>query len=322
MTKFRDALIHYLESAVDISEGSRRKLGYLATSWEKRTSNPSIETIGPDTFSAYRLRCRSENLAAITIERSIGDVLTVLKANGLSPDRGRSLKLEDPDPQCPSLHDLGTWYMAAADATSPQLDWCSAGDYLRSFVVVAYWTGLRLADLFSLTRDGLLAETIIRQANKTKKRHEIPSSAVVRRHVERLPQRNGALFSAGSTCPTHLRDWMMRVSLAAQVNPFGPQNLRVGAVNAWRDAGGAEAAGIIHGESLGGRGAIRWYLQRSTPLNVLTLAAPRFIWPAEFLLPAERDNRLAAIESVVALAKRLSLGQIDNLRKCAIAFAD
>lgn len=322
MTKFREAVIHYLESAVDISDNSRRKLGYLVTSWEKRTSDPNVELIGPDTFSSFRAKCRSEHLAAISIERSIGDVLTVLKANGLTPDRGRSLKIDDPDPQCPTLTDLGKWYVACELATSPRLDWCSACDYLRAFAVTAYWTGFRLADLFALTRDELLADTIIRRANKTSKRHEIPNCAVVRRHVAAIPHRAGPLFSAGATCPTHLRNWMNSISALAKCATFGPQNLRVGSVNAWRDAGGAEAAGIIHGESLGGRGAIRWYLQRSTPLKVLTLAAPRFVWPAEFLLPEEKDSHNVAIDSVVALAKRLRPEQLENLRRCAMAFSE
>jgi len=318
----RDALLTYEQSAPDLGGQTRCKLRYLVASWERRTKNPTVSKIDPTVFAEFRRRCLRDSLSPHSIETSITDVLTILKSVGVHVDPGRRLKRPDPDPQSPTLADMGKWYVACASPVSPHLDWCSAESYMRAFYCVAYWTGFRLADLFALTYEDITADGIRRRANKTGKVHTIPMSPVVDRHIRQLGTTKGPLFPAGRTCPTHLRHWMHSIADAAGVPRFGPQNLRIAAVNAWRDAGGSESAQIIHGEGLGGRGAIRWYLSRSTPAKILALSAPKFIWPSEVLLPEERDRREAETQDLVNIVRRLQPARLADVRRVALAFAD
>ncbi len=322
MSTIRDALLRYVEFAPDLGERTIRKLGYLLTSWEVRTSNPPIEAIGPDVFNDFRRRCLREKLSSRTIESSVTDICTILAASGICPDVGRRLRHDAPDPQCPRVTDLGKWYVACESALSPRGVATTPENYMRAFFVTALWTGFRLQDLFSLTMADFTADGIRRKANKTGKTHLIPNSPVVTRHIQSLAPTKGCIFPHGKTCPTHLRNWIHAVCGVAGVARFGPQNLRIASVNAWRDAGGAEAAGIVHGESLGGRSAIRWYLSRATPIKVLTLAAPRFVWPTEVLLPEERDRRANETQSLVDVASRLTPERLSDLRRVAMAFVE
>lgn len=321
MSTVRDALAVYVASAPDIGERTVRKLGYLVTSWEKRTSDPLVADIGPVVFNEFRRRCLCDKLSPYSIESSVTDVCTILKASRIHADPGRRLKRDEPDPQCPTLEQLGRAYLACEKATRPRLRYCPAPEYLRAFIVFGIWTGFRLEDLMRIKRDDVDEHTIRRRAAKTGKVHEIPKCAVVRRHLEALPHKIGPIFPAGAACTTRIREWLEDVCMMAGVPRFTPQQLRIAAVNSWSDAD-PQAGRIIHGEALGGRGAIRYYLRKTTPRKILDRAAPQYVWPREMLLPEEREQRTSETSSLIELVNRLPSSRLADLRRVAMAFAE
>lgn len=319
---FRTAMNRYVESALDLRPSTVRKLGYLATSWEKRTSNPRIERIGHATFAEFRRNCLAENLSPHGIEKAITDVITILKSNRRNVEAGRRLKLDDPDPYCPPLSDLGKVYLACKHAKRPRLRYCPAPEYLRAFIVFALWTGFRLSDMISVTRADIDEHTIRRRANKTGKVHEIPNCEVVRRHLAELPKRDGPIFPAGRSCTTRIRQWLTAVCKLASVPRFTPQNLRVAAVNSWSDAN-FEAGVVIQGEGITGRkSALRFYLVRNKPRKILDKAAPSFVWPAEMLLPRERSQRERSTKALIEVVRRVPAEKLPDLHRVALAFSE
>lgn len=321
MFTLRDALPAYLKSAPDLVQRTVRKLGYLMTSWEKRTSNPSVSDIGPDVFNEFRRRCLKDKLSPHSIESSVTDVCTILKASHIAADVGRRLKRDEPDPQCPTLEQLGRAYLACEKATRPRLRYCPAPEYLRAFIVFGIWTGFRLDDLMRVKRDDVDEHAIRRRAAKTGKVHEIPNCTVVRRHLAALPHKIGPIFPAGAACPTRIREWLEDVCMMAGVPRFTPQQLRIAAVNSWSDAD-PQAGRIIHGEAISGRGAIRYYLRKTTPRKILDRAAPQYVWPTEMLLTEERDRRTSETASLIEVVNRLPATRLADLRRVAMASAE
>ena len=96
-----------------------------------------IDQIDDAAISKFRTLAR-QSLSVWTLEKTITDVCTVLRYAGRTDaSPGRRLKRPRPLPQPISL--------AAIAAT-----WSTAEPWLRQWIVVSYWTGLRLADAIRL----------------------------------------------------------------------------------------------------------------------------------------------------------------------------
>ncbi len=316
MATLTSALNRYLENAPDLSPRTRRKLGYLLRSWAKRTANPEIELIDANTFADFRRNCLAAKLSPDTIETSVTDVLTILSFSGLRPEVGRRLRRKTPNPQPPLLRDFGRIYQAAERASRPRLSWAEPASWLKTFLVVAYWTGLRLDDLLNIKRESFTGDGIRRVAEKTKKRHEFPMHAVVKRHLDALPcGRTGRLFDVSVQCQTHVRDWLKAICRIAGVRAITPKQIRQLSVTQWGCASPL-AAGIVHGKDLG---VLENYLGQRF---ILEKAASAFCWPNEMLLPEERDKKDHGIKQLMEVAQRLPTKRLADVHRVALAFAD
>lgn len=95
----------------------------------------------------FREECQKRGLNPRTIESNVSDIMTLVKAaRGVLLDPGRRLKLPRPEPQPVSPKTL-------------EACWPHFPEWLRQWVVLSYWTGLRLAVQFCWRCDNLISET-------------------------------------------------------------------------------------------------------------------------------------------------------------------
>lgn len=241
--------------------------------------------IAPDAITTEHLvqfRAKARDcLSAVTIEKSITDVITIVAhVTGRKLPPGKRLKQPRPEPEPVDLDTLGAVFIHSVD-------------WLRQWLVLSLWTGLRLSDAVALQQTLPASGASLRwQASKTGHSHAYPLPDWLRQHCDRLQLPYTA--SENYSCRV-LRAHLSAACIAAGVKYFHPHTIRQRSLTEWSRVNGT-AGSIIHGCGLG---VLQHYLD---PLSVLESAAPRVRVPAVMLGSFQRiDNE----ESLLCNFRRL-----------------
>jgi hypothetical protein len=267
--------------------------------WERLTGILNPRSIDSDALQRFRETALSRGLAHDTIEKTVTDVLTIVKhATGAIPSVGKRLRKKRPKPLSVDIMNVGKIFEA-----SPE--------WLRKWLVLDYWTAARLSDsvdVFLETNEP--KDQIVHQAKKTDLVHRWPVPKWLRawmRPVESKILKN-----------THHFRKVVSFELAAACIRSGidivtAKQFRQRSINEWTRAN-ATAGAIVHGCGLG---VMAHYLD---PLSVLESAMDRVRLPACFGVDCDqpasegkliRDFRkmdAAAQQIITQTAERLSAG--------------
>jgi integrase len=273
-----------------------RTIAANARRFEKLTGITEPERISTAVLTAFRQTCLAIGLSNVTTEKTVTDVMTVVRhATGTRIECGRRLRQIRPTPSPFTPDEVDAVFRAAES------------ERLRRWIVLAYWTGLRLCDSVRLywTLRGP-CEVIRFTAQKTGTHHVFPVRTWLHAFMKPVEPHTG-----------YCTEWfakLIRTELAescerAGVKPKTPKNLRQASITEWSMAN-ATAGRLIHGCGLG---VMSNYLD---PLMVLESAAPRVRLPACFGGTQSQSTEEALISSFRRLdpqSQGLVSGMTDRL---------
>lgn len=281
----------YLPASPHLSQASRSNLRYALNRWEQATHNPAVPNITAADLDAVVMSCANRSpftarayliWVRILLRRAkrVGIIETVPEF-----PRIRCRRRLKPTP---TIEDLGRMY---AEADCAGLTWPRFEDparFWRRWLVVGFFTGLRLADMiWHLRRESIRREAVVIAAQKTDKLLAVPLCPVLSRHL--LQENDGAdgrLFPV-SNSPHLVRRELRKLSEAANTScKVTPHAIRRASITEWMAA--SESAGrIVHGCGIGG--VLASYVQVLRPLQ---RARPRLAVPPEFERGPQRQLRL------------------------------
>lgn len=274
----------YIER-VQLGDASLRRYRCELRRWEKVVGIVPIEAITIATFDLFRQRCQQDGLRNGTIESTVKIAKAVLKfcrdRGWLSklPYFGKPLPVASPSPEPITVAELDAMYRACEVATMNGRGSLSPREWWQAWLVIGYWTGLRVTDLTThLDWKHILADRIQFQASKTGSQHIYPLCEPVLRALDTMRKApvDGAIF--GGKFFWHERHQLKLICKAAGVRQtIGPKNLRQASVTSWLTADHT-AGTLIHGCGL--PGVLHHYVG---VLRTLSEAAPKFPWPQSML---------------------------------------
>lgn len=294
-----------------------REVGYNLTRWEKYSGNPPIQAITDATFDDFRAKCPN---GPVTVENTVNCVLAILAAcvkRGLIdrlPEPGIRLEIPEPRPRVVESEILSKLYVRCDVAHWPgesvprgqgrgsySRPFYWAPHFWQVFLVVAYFTGLRLGDLLQLRRSDFAEEVLAVVANKTGKTQSIPVHPVLRRHLGAVTWAgpDELLLPVGKSNHQFRRE-LKRICKAAGVEHVTPKRIRVLSANEWERAR-PRAGDAILGHSIR-RKVTRYYLR---PPLALEEALPRLRVPSAFLTDEEREHGQSRIAELQQLFERM-----------------
>lgn len=272
----------------------RREPLYSARRFARFVADIPAANVRAEHLDQLRLVMQSRGYRARTIETTVADILTVIHGvTGQSPGRGRRIPVPRPEPKPVPLSSI--------DAI-----WPHCAPWLRSWIAVTYWTGLRVSDSLRVCNMPAPPECLRFQASKTGRNHVWPIPEWLRQWwPEFFPLPKATDFNLRL-----LRKSIADACTAASVPHWHPQQLRQRSITEWSRAN-ATAGAIVHGCGLG---VLAHYVD---PLSVLEAAAPRVRVPVAMLgsyQPASEDSLLSAWrrcdpqarELVTATAERMA----------------
>ncbi len=249
--------------------------------------------ITTEMLKEFRKRAEASGLAAWTIRGTLKDIRTLIRWAGGSVSIDRIQKPE-PNPQPISF--------ATIDAIWPHM-----AEWSRQWLVLSYWTGLRLADSIRMQRD-LTDSKLEWIASKTKHRHKWPVMPWLR---PLLQSQSLPYSSTDDWSKVIVRAELDRVSTQAGVERIQPSQIRDTGLRAWVRAD-FHAGKVLHGCGLG---VIGHYVD---VLDILEPVAPRVRLPScfgatdatgeESLLASFRRLDPAAQGLISGTAERLASG--------------
>lgn len=264
---------------------------YSARRFADLVGNLPVTKITEQHFQTYREKCLERKLCSKTIESSIGNLLTLIKAaTGKFIERGKKLKIPRPCPKPVELEDITAVYIAA-------------DGWLKQWLALTYWTGLRLADSIDFHRQ--LSESNLEQmrtlemiASKTQRTQRWPFPEWLKKHLKpmKLPYSTGCIDNAKK---------FIRLAIAehcrmAGVKVWTPKQLRQRSITEWSRSN-ATAGAIVHGSGLG---VLGHYID---PMQILESAADGVRIPAG-MKPARKPAASAAE----------MLNQLDEAKRAAV----
>lgn len=218
------------------------------------------ECITSETLQTFREKAMQDALSHVTIEKTVTDVCTVVKAMlGKTLEPGKRLRQSRPQPQPVPIESVDAVFRIAVP-------------WLRQWLVLTYWTGLRLQDAIAAQiRLPATGSVLQWKASKTGHSHQYPLPEWIRPHLQ-VRQSLGAAYS---------RHWLQSLVYqhlsaaceAAKVPRFTPQQIRQRSITEWSRAN-ATAGRLIHGCGIG---VLSHYID---PLSVLESAAARVRVPS------------------------------------------
>lgn len=182
---------------------------FQLTRWEKFSGNPAVVKIDNELLHAYRQACIEAGYAAASINKGwtmLRAILRRIEPNQTGNPRGlgivcqffwmKPVKGVRRLPRRVTQDDLSLFYIAADVAQFPRCAACPPAEYWRALIVVAYFTGMRRADLFSLESEQVdLNNAELRfTAKKTGKDMTLPLHPCVVHHLQRI-WTDGKLFA-------------------------------------------------------------------------------------------------------------------------------
>jgi hypothetical protein len=275
----------------------------------KTIGDISPKDIGTEEINRFRMSESSRELSPTTIEKTITDVMTICRhVTGVLPNPGRRLRRKRPKPNPAPVPTI--------EAIFPK---CPL--WVRQWLAVTFWTGLRLMDGLQFLktverREASFDEFLRISASKTGREHIYPVPEWFRGWLKPIP----LPYESPNEWTGHLvRDALEHSCKAAGLPVIKPKHMRQRAVTQWMRANGAAGA-IIHGKSLG---VCDHYVDTE---SLLASAAPSVQVPACFLeydadgkreSPAKHGNPvpLLQLQSVLETAGQMSDQQKQALRQ-------
>lgn len=247
--------------------------------WIRFVGDMQLHRVTEEHFAAFRNACLARRLSNSSTEGSVKIVKALLR---FAKDRGwikslpifgKPLPLEEPEPEPATIEELSRLYRAADVARFPARGSVSPAAWMRAFIALEYWTGIRGQDLISRFAWQHVREDHIRfRASKTAKRHTFPLCDVVVQHlrlVHGMDERH--VFDTQSLQRVNAE--LERMCDSAGIRKLTTGHIREACFTQWTLAG--ETAGkLVHGCGLP-RVFRRHYLGR---LQILNDAAERFAW--------------------------------------------
>jgi hypothetical protein len=277
----------------------RREPLYSANRFVRLIGVVTPEEVTTIDLDRYRQICQGMSLSPRTIESSVSDLIAIVEhSTGRRPLPGQRMRLNHPEPSPVPISDVNAM-------------WQHCCGWLKNWIVLTYWTGLRLTDgMDVLVRHGesMTGETINRSANKTRRRHcyPLPAWLPVIWTAARPPWQRSTDFWRKT-----LRHAITVACEQSGVPIWTPKQLRQRSITEWSRAN-ATAGTIVHGCGLG---VLSHYLD---PLQILESAAPRVRLPEcfgasagsgeESLVTSFRRCDPAAQSLIVGTAERLAAG--------------
>lgn len=248
--------------------------------WDRIVGPVPIHRLRTEHFIVFRDECSRRGLSNSSTEGSIKIVKSLLR---YAKDRGwikslpifgKPLPIEEPEPEPATLDELSRLYEAATACGYPGKGLVSPTAWMRAFLVLEYWTGIRGQNLcWDFGWRHVREDSIRFRQSKTGKRHTFPLHPIVTAHlrlVYGMDERR--VFAVRSL--QRVNTELSRLCEAAGVRRMTTNNIREACFTQWTIAG--ETAGkLVHGCGLP-RVLRRHYLGR---LQVLEEAMPRFRWP-------------------------------------------
>lgn len=220
--------------------------------------------ITADLMRQFRLLGESQKLGTWTIKDTLKDVKTLVRAagNSVSIDRVRA---PEPNPQPVSFDTI-------------DLLWPHMAAWSRQWLVLSFWTCLRIADCIRLQRD-LQPDKLEWKARKTGHRHKWPVTDWIRPFVTpiKLPYSNTDDWSK-----VIVRAELDRCCVLAKLPRILPSQVRDTGLQEWCRAD-FYVGQVVHGCKLG---VIGHYVDL---LGVLEPVAPRVRLPACFGASTEKQ---------------------------------
>lgn len=317
-----EALASYLATSPHLSPATIRKLSHRLNAWRRWAHSDDLPC--DETITAARQVALNSGLSPRTIETTISDVVALSNHCGANVSAGRRLRLGPVRCKAvPELAGIERLYNSADawqyptrlrndDGSFAVIPQDLQHDWLRAFLVLGLWTGLRLKDLYALRWDAITEQRIAWQASKTSKEHRYPMCSVLWSHLAPLRKLNRpTVLGVSGTNPKLLRD---KLHAAMPVDTITPQSLRRASVTTWATVS-PEAGRIVHGTGLG---VLRHYYDGE---QILRACADRFPWPVSMLPPDQRDERQRLANETESVLARLSPERIADVLRVARAFA-
>jgi integrase len=241
---------------------ARRKIKpvpiYSAQRFAEAVGDVPPEQISQELLERYASEAEG---SPSTIRGTVKDVITLCKAAGNKSLR-QFIRKPQPKPKPTPLESI-------------QAAWPFLAPWSCQYMVLSYWTGLRLDDVLELQLQGVdhTGDAIHWQASKTGKDHAWPLMDWMRPNLE--PVKRLPYTKSNDHAQVIVRGELERVAQIGKVPRIMPQQLRQRSVQEWTRAN-ATAGAIVHGMGLG---VMQHYLD---PLMVLESAAPRVRIPSCF----------------------------------------
>lgn len=254
-------------------------------------------------FERYRAELLEQGRSTATIESVIYAVRAVAEHAGVSIPTGVRLSLPVPDPDVPTVQQIGALYRSTGGARWPVcLPLARRAIWWRAWIVVASWTGYRLADLETLSWGHVGDDAILLRASKTKRARRpdcpIPITPPVRRHLEAIRGWFGPTSVFGLRSQRkQLRNELERLAGVAGVPYACPQQFRQFAVSQWA-AVDSLCGQLIHGQRLG---VFSHYLAVGRHLSKF---ARDVQMPEEYFSDSERSSMRSQEQELLAVFRR------------------
>lgn len=216
----------------------RRQPVYSANRFCRLIGDIPASDVTAEHLDQYRQQCLKLGLAAKTIESSLSDLIAICRhCTGSAPAAGRRLKIPRPEPDPVPISSI--------DAV-----WPIADPWLRQWIILTYWTTLRLTDCMRLQltlTETAPTDALRFRASKTGHRHGWPVPDWLRPWLTKrpLPYTNATDFARKI-----LRAVLTSHCEQAAVPRWGPKALRQRAITEWVTAS-RTAGEIVHGQGLG-----------------------------------------------------------------------
>jgi len=257
---------------------------YSAVRFAKYLSNMDVTSVTTGHLTQVKERCQADGLSQWTIKGTLKDLRTLIRASGrdIKTDRVRT-----PEPKSKPVS------FSVLDLMWPKLpEWC------QQWLVVSYWTALRLEDSIRLQQSLTGSEDCLELvASKTGHRQKWPITEWLRHYLQpvELPY-GGSLDWSASIVRTTLK-------AASGTSPVLPNHIRDRSLNEWYRLGVGD---LVHGSGLHRLGVMRHYID---PLEQLATVAPRLAVPSCIRSVSEtvskEENLLADFRALDPVAKAL-----------------
>lgn len=315
----KTSLITLIPNVPEVSCRTAKKYQYRLSLWRRLGCPLELEDIADEHFALFRIIALRKRLKPTTINATVRDVVALTKRGGASFDAGETLKELAVCKPVPEIDQISRAYEMAHTARwpnckgskTPGLCRITNGQFWQAFILMIYYTGMRLEDAHDLKWQDITDGSIQIVAKKTGKQHFWPLPSVLKDHLTSLRE-------IGSEKVFGLPKWPFERIRRELVRLGGkgltPQALRRSAVTTWTEVNDT-ARLIIQGCGLG---VTISYVDQ---LRILKRLTPRFPFPLAALPPELRDASSRCQAEIADILRTMPADELQNVLRVARAFA-